>query len=176
MRRQLLLPAALVGRNRSVLPAVIQLRPFRRADLETLYRIDQVCFAPGIAFSRAELRYYLQHPKSFTAVATTDTRVIAGFCTGRIHPREGSLFGHIITIDVLPDARRQGVGHLLLRAVEEHFQAREVESIRLEVAVDNLQARAFYQAMGYEGIGMIPGYYAGRLDALVMQKQLTADA
>ena len=33
-----------------------------------------------------------------------------------------------------------------------------------------------YQAMGYARIGMIPGYYAGRLDALVMEKQLTADA
>ncbi len=76
----------------------------------------------------------------------------------------------------LPDARRQGVGRRLLRAVEEHFRAKAVISIRLEVAVDNLQAQTFYQAMGYERIGMIPGYYAGRLDALVMEKQLTADA
>ena len=152
------------------------LRPYQRADLEVLYRIDQVCFSPGIAYSKAELRYYLQHPKSFTVVAETDARKIAGFCTGRLHLRDSRPFGHIITIDVLPDMRGQGVGRSLLRAVEEHFQSKAVESIRLEVAVDNLQAQAFYQAMGYEQIGMIPGYYAGQLDALVMEKQLTEDA
>ncbi len=166
----------MAGRNHSVLPAVIQLRPFHRADMETLYRIDQACFLPGIAYSRAELRYYLLHPKSFTVVAETGTKTIVGFCTGRLHVREGRLFGHIITIDVLADARRQGVGRMLLQAVEEDFIAKAVNSIRLEVAVDNLHAQSFYQAMGYERIGMIPGYYAGRTDALVLEKQLKADA
>lgn len=166
----------MAGRNHSVLSAVMQLRPFHRADMETLYRIDQACFAPGIAYSRAELRYYLLHPKSFTVVAETEAKSIAAFCTGRLHVCEGRSFGHIITIDVLPDARRQGVGRRLLRAVEEDFRAKAVISIRLEVAVDNQQAQTFYQVMGYARIGMIPGYYAGRLDALVMEKQLTADA
>jgi ribosomal-protein-alanine N-acetyltransferase len=155
---------------------VIQLRPFQRADIETLYRIDHICFAPGIAYSKAELRYYVQHPRSLTVVAETETKAIAGFCTGRLHSREGALFGHIITIDVLPDARRQGVGRMLLQAVEEHFLAKAAHCIRLEVAIDNLQARTFYQAMGYARMGMIPGYYAGRLDALVMQKELKAGA
>lgn len=166
----------MAGRSHSVLPAVIQLRPFHRADIETLYRIDQTCFVPGIAYSRAELRYYLLHPKSFTVIAETGAKTIVGFCTGRLHVREGRQFGHIITIDVLPEVRRQGVGRMLLQAVEKDFAAKVVNSIRLEVAVDNLHAQTFYQAMGYEQIGMIPGYYAGRLDALVMEKQLTADA
>jgi ribosomal protein S18 acetylase RimI-like enzyme len=158
---------------------VIHLRPFRRADLETLYKIDQVCFAPGIAYSKAELRYYLQHPKSFTvvaeatAVAESTDPSIAGFCTGQLYLHEGVRLGHIITIDVLPEARRQSAGRLLLTAVEEHFRANDVMSIRLEVAVDNPQAQNFYHAMGYETIGRIPGYYLGRLDALMMQKQLT---
>lgn len=154
---------------------MIRLRPYQRADLETLYRIDQVCFAAGIAYSKAELRYYVQHPKSSTVVAETESGTVAGFCTGRLHLLEGRPFGHIITIDVLPDIRGQGVGRLLLSAVEKHFQAKSVELIRLEVAVDNEQAKSFYQAMGYAQIGMIPGYYGGKLDALVMQKQLTGD-
>lgn len=153
---------------------MIQLRLFRRSDLETLYRIDQSCFAPGIAYSRAELRYYLLHPKSFTVVAENQVNRIVGFCTGRLDVREGVLMGHIITIDVLPDARRQGAGRRLLAAVEERFLVKGAILIRLEVAVDNPHAQTFYRVMGYERIGMIPGYYAGRLDALVMQKPLTA--
>ncbi len=155
---------------------MIKLRPYHSADLETLYRIDQVCFTPGIAYSKAELRYYVQHPRSFTVVAETDPRMIAGFCTAQLQTREGRHVGHIITIDVLPDARRQGMGRLLLRAAEENFRAKDTDSIRLEVAVDNQRAQMFYQTMGYTQIGMIPGYYAGKLDALVMQKQITGDA
>lgn len=161
---------------------MICLRPFRRADLETLYKIDQVCFAPGIAYSKAELRYYLQHPKSFTVVAEaagvaeSNEPAIAGFCIGQLYLHEGERLGHIITIDVLPELRRQRAGRLLLTAVEEHFRANDVKSIRLEVAVDNPQAQNFYRAMGYEAIGRIPGYYLGRFDALMMQKQLTGDA
>lgn len=83
--------------------------------------------------------------------------------------------GHIITIDLLPDARRHGVGRMLMRAVEDHFEANAARSIQLEVAVDNLNAQMFYQAMGYMRIGMIPGYYGGKLDALVMQKLLMAN-
>jgi ribosomal-protein-alanine N-acetyltransferase len=171
----------------ALLDTVIYLRPFRRADLETLYKIDQVCFAPGIAYSKAELRYYLQHSKSFTVVAeatsvaeSNDLNIagpnIAGFCTGQLYLHEGVRLGHIITIDVLPEARRQRAGRLLLTAVEEHFRANDVKSIRLEVAVDNLPAQNFYHAMGYETIGRIPGYYLGRFDALMMEKQLTGDA
>lgn len=140
-----------------------------------LYRIDQACFEPGIAYSRAELRYYLQNPNSFTAVAETNAKLIIGFCTGQVHMYENRQTGHIITIDVLPEARRQGTGRLLLLEIEKHFWAKEVSSIRLEVAVNNLAAQQFYRAMGYERIGTIPGYYAGRLNALVMQKQLMAD-
>jgi [ribosomal protein S18]-alanine N-acetyltransferase len=155
---------------------VIRLRPFHRDDIETLYRIDHVCFARGIAYSKAELRYFLQYPKSFTVIAETEAREVAGFCTGQLYLREGALVGHIITIDVLPDARRQGTGRLLLQAVEEHFRAKAVSFIQLEVAVDNLHAQAFYRRMGYAHIGTIRGYYAGRLDALLMEKQLSEGA
>ena len=155
---------------------MIHLRRFQYADLTALHRIDQICFPPGIAYSKAELRYYLQHATSFTVIAETDSQTIAGFCIGQLFLHEGKRLGHIITIDVLPEARRQRVGSLLLRAVEKHFREKEVESVRLEVAVDNEQAQRFYQPMGYTRIGVIPGYYGGKLDAIVMQKPLTGDA
>lgn len=155
---------------------MIRLRSFRRADLETLYQIDQVCFTPGIAYSKAELRYYLQHAKSFTVVAEAENQAIVGFCTGQLSLQEGAAFGHVITIDVLPEARRQKAGRLLLTSLEEHFRAKAVKSVRLEVAIDNLQAQAFYHVMGYETTGRTPGYYLGQIDALLMEKQLTSDA
>ena len=152
-----------------------RLRPFQLTDLGALYRVDQVCFSSGIAYSKGELRYYLQHSNSFTLVAETASGVIAGFCTGQPHQDEGNPAGHIITIDVLPEARRQGTGRLLLQAIEEHFRCRGAVSMRLEVAVDNLAAQAFYRSMGYAQLGRIPGYYNGKLDALVLGKAFSGN-
>jgi ribosomal-protein-alanine N-acetyltransferase len=166
------LRAARGERSHSVSDYLIQLRLFQPADLETLYRIDQVCFPPGIAYSKAELRYYIQHPKSFTLIAETDAQAILGFCTGQEYLRGGKPAGHIITIDMLPEARRQKIGHRLLGAVEEHFRNKGIVSMQLEVAVDNLPAQLFYRSMGYERLGRIPGYYNGKLDALAMEKNL----
>jgi len=48
------------------------LRDFRPDDFDTLWRIDQSCFADGISYSRAELRLYIRRRGSFTLVAVKD--------------------------------------------------------------------------------------------------------
>ena len=97
----------------------IVLRDFRQQDFDTLWGIDQVCFVAGIAYSRRELGLYIRQPRSFTLVAesasggqqspvnaktnATDS-VIVGFLVAEAHRAAG----HLITIDVLPQARRAG--------------------------------------------------------------------
>ena len=44
--------------------------------------------------------------------------------------------------------------------------------VRLEVAIDNIDAQAFYRRLGFFQTGRIRGFYLGRLDALVMEKSL----
>ncbi|HVW76791.1 MAG TPA: GNAT family N-acetyltransferase [Alloacidobacterium sp.] len=150
---------------------MIALRLFRASDLVTLHEIDQICFPAGIAYSKSELRYYLQHPKSLAVVAEEDG-AITGFCIGQPYLFEGKLIGHIITIDVLPASRKRGIGKQLFRDMEGRLRQAGALYMRLEVAVDNLPAQAFYVDMGFERIGRIPGYYNGKLDALVMEKSL----
>jgi hypothetical protein len=36
-----------------------QIRQFEKADFETLWRIDQKCFDPELAYSRPELAFYM---------------------------------------------------------------------------------------------------------------------
>jgi [ribosomal protein S18]-alanine N-acetyltransferase len=150
----------------------MHLRSFQKTDLDQLFAIDQVCFVEGIAYSKAELRYFLSHPTAFAIVAEDERLGIAGFCIAQHELQRGRPVGHIITIDVLPAARRRGIGRALMHSMDEHFRSTSVEKVRLEVAVDNLEAQAFYQGFGFEVIGHIPGYYLGSLDALVMEKQL----
>lgn len=153
----------------------MHLRPFRQTDLDTLYEIDQVCFAEGIAYSKSELRHFLQQPKSFSLVAESEAGKIAGFCIAQAYKQRHKRIGHIITIDVLPYARRMGLGRDLMEAVEAHFSKLSIDCIHLEVAVDNFGAQNFYQHLGFEVMGRIPGYYLGRLDALAMQKTIASE-
>ena len=142
------------------------IRDFKPEDFETLWRIDQACFAPGIAYSKAELKAYIRHRNSFTLVAENDGRV-CGFIVGHKGP-----IGHIITIDVIAEARRTGVGSLLIAAAEERLRDSGSRAIGLETAVDNLSALTFYKKHGYSVVSTWPRYYTNGVDALVMKKDL----
>jgi ribosomal protein S18 acetylase RimI-like enzyme len=50
---------------------------------------------------------------------------------------------------VAPDARRQGVGRALLARAHEWTRAGGAQRVELSTAVDNLQAQALYESMGY---------------------------
>ncbi len=142
------------------------IRDFKAEDFETLWRIDQVCFPPGIAYSKAELKSYIRHRNSFTLVAE-DERRVGGFIVGH----QGTT-GHIITIDVVVEARRSGVGSLLLEAAEQRLRQGGSKAVGLETAVDNAAALAFYKRHGYSVTGTWPRYYSNGVDALILKKNL----
>jgi ribosomal-protein-alanine N-acetyltransferase len=148
------------------------LRDFHNSDFETLWRIDQQCFAPGISYSQPELAAYIRLLDSFTVVAETadlDEPRIIGFLVAsgkRRHP------GHVITIDVLPEARRLGVGSKLLTAAEDRLRAGKCTAVILETAVNNAAALAFYKRHHYFVTKTIPRYYPDGLDAFVLEKNL----
>ena len=149
----------------------LAIRAARTDDSATLFAIDQACFVQGIAWSKAEMLYFLKHPHNFTVVGEDETG-IAGFAIAGTQRSRGALRGRLITIDVRDEQRRSGVGSALLRAVEERLRAAGVTSLILEVAVDNERALGFYARHGFARTGRIPGYYLGRIDALVMEKTL----
>jgi [ribosomal protein S18]-alanine N-acetyltransferase len=150
------------------------LRDFQDADFEHVWRIDQQCFAPGISYSRRELAFYIRRRAAFTlvaeqdAAAAADTQPIVGFIV--VQTLKG--LGHVITIDVSPQARRLGVGSTLLQAAEERLRAGDCNAITLETAVDNLGALAFYKRHGYAARKIMPRYYSNGVDAFSLSKEL----
>jgi ribosomal-protein-alanine N-acetyltransferase len=146
-----------------------QLRAYRPSDFETLYRIDQICFPKGIAYGRFELKVYLRSEGTHCLVAET-TGEIAGFILTELIVDEA----HIITLDVLEDYRRQGIGSLLLSASEEKMTSRGGRRIVLETATTNKAAIALWKKHGYRQLGTIEGYYGWGLDAFRMGKDLVA--
>lgn len=150
-------------------PVAIVIRDFQPEDFEILWRMDQECFQPGIAYSRPELKAYIRHRGAFTLVAADDkTSAVQGFIV--VHR---AVTGHVITIDVPASARRSGVGSKLLTAAENRLRESGCASVGLETAVDNLGALAFYKRHGYSLIRTWPRYYSNGVDALVLTKQLS---
>ena len=157
------------------------LRPYQSSDFEKLYALDRECYPRGIAYSRMTLRWFLSLPTSDCIVAETDTpggesdaqgdgssTSIAGFIVGESERKAG----HIITLDVAPAWRREGIGSALLGELERRLAARGVRRIELETATDNQVAIAFWQRHGYRAVGVIERYYLNRIDALAMTKSL----
>jgi ribosomal-protein-alanine N-acetyltransferase len=151
---------------------VIKIRGVTRADFATLHALDQICFRPGIAYSKAELKHLLSDCQSVSFVAEAEDGSISGFAIAELRQDQGKQLGHIVTIDVAPETRRQGVGHWLMDALEKELRAKEAAAMWLEVAADNDVAQEFYRRHGYEQAGRIPRYYNNDLDALVMTKLL----
>lgn len=149
------------------------LRAVSPDDFPSLYALDQACFDPGIAWSKAELLYFLRYPGNIGVLAEDESGRLAGFAIAGKQRRQGAVFGRLITIDVDSPVRRRGVGHLLLDEIERQLRAAGATAVMLEVAVDNATAQRFYERHGFIRTGRIPGYYLGRIDALVMEKQLS---
>jgi ribosomal-protein-alanine N-acetyltransferase len=149
----------------------ITLRSYTPADFESLYEIDQACYEPAIAYSKRELRNYLRFPGGDCVIAEADGK-LAGFC---MTARQGTR-GYIITIDVLAEYRRRGIGTMLLKEVEQRLAAHGVTEVGLETATDNESAVAFWQEHGYRTRGIWKGYYPGGRDAFGMTKVLARSA
>ena len=178
-----------------------RIRPFRKADFEMLWRIDQACFDPQMAYSRPEMAFYMRRPGAFSLVAEDSPNGqpkrpsgltqnvsnqnapnrteapagpwegILGFIVAEVR-RQG---GHIITIDVVAEARRTGVGSALLRAAEDRLRENRALTVALETAVNNAAAIRFYKNEGYFVEKTVRGYYSNQLDALVMTKSLVGN-
>jgi [ribosomal protein S18]-alanine N-acetyltransferase len=147
------------------------IRAYRPPDFDTLLAIDRACYAPEIAYSRREMRAYLNLPGANCLLATSGKRIIGFVLTVRDDD-----FGHIITMDVLARYRRAGVASALLRRAEKPLAAAKVREAWLETAIDNEAAIAFWQKHGYRTRGRLNRYYPGGLDALAMSKPLAKAA
>jgi [ribosomal protein S18]-alanine N-acetyltransferase len=150
------------------------LREYRPSDLGALHQLDQICFAPGVAYSRAEIAGYVRRPGAKTWVAESaegQRREIIGFVIAHCDRRRQ---GHIITLDVAPQWRRRSVATQLMDAAESWMQRHGTELVSLETAEDNLAAQSFYLMRGYVKLRRIEHYYGTGEAAWLMAKPLRA--
>ena len=149
------------------------IRPAVSQDLDALAAIDALCFPPGIAYPREEIAFLLLNPTVITLVAE-HSGVIVGLASleRRRRTRQTARYGELITIEVLPEYRRESIGAALYQALEVCLRQWGGSSIHLHVSVENSSALAFYQGLGFQVIDRIPQYYLQSIDAWRMEKAL----
>ena len=83
------------------------IRDYRAADFDTLWEIDQVCFPPGIAYTQMDLTGFVTRRKAITRVAEFAAgRDVASGIAGFAVAQPIRNIGRILTLDILPEARR----------------------------------------------------------------------
>lgn len=143
--------------------------PASAAHANVLAALHRACFDDpwdGEAFARL-----LTVPGTRARIAETPDGTPVGFVMMRGAAGEAE----ILTIGVVAAHRRTGIAAALLVAAQEDARAADIETVFLEVAVDNTAGRAFYARQGFGEIGRRPGYYNrpdGRVDAVVLSRAL----
>jgi [ribosomal protein S18]-alanine N-acetyltransferase len=127
------------------------------------------------AWGRDFIANLLATPGAMALVANRDL-------AGRVEPigfallRAGGGECEVLSIGVTPTARRQGTGRALLSAAIATATDAGATSLFLEVADDNIAARALYRAAGFQRVGIRKAYYrrlGGSVDALILRLQLS---
>ncbi len=120
------------------------------------------------AWTAEEFTGLLATPGCFALMLIADGRP-CGLSMARVAADEAE----VLTLCVVPEARRRGGALRLLSVLERRCRRRGARSLFLDVAEDNLPARCLYGARGFTVVGRRDAYFdrgkQGRAAALTMR-------
>jgi ribosomal-protein-alanine N-acetyltransferase len=151
-------------------------RKFEPDDLQDVMRINRVCL-PENYTDMFFVDLHVRFPDTF--IVAEEDHELVGYIMSRIEVGLsnfglGGLIrkGHVVSLAVMPQARRKGVASALLKAGMEGMSGYKARQIYLEVRVTNGAGVDLYKKVGLEVTRTIPGYYSDGEDAYVMSKKL----
>jgi ribosomal-protein-alanine N-acetyltransferase len=155
---------------------MFKLRRFQPDDLDSVMHINQICLPENYAaYFFTEL--YERFPETFI-VAEEDGKVI-GYVMCRIEtglPDFGLLGiakrGHVISIAVLPENQRKGIGTALMEEAMSGMRFYKAKECYLEVRVTNTPAVKLYKKFGFDTSRIVHHYYSDGEDAYIMNLKL----
>jgi ribosomal-protein-alanine N-acetyltransferase len=81
---------------------------------------------------------------------------------------------HLSLLAVSATHQRHGIGRALVAWLEKSALTAGITEVQLELRANNAGAKFFYQALGYEFVQAVPGYYSGIETAFKMRKAIAA--
>lgn len=146
-----------------------RIEPVSRIAAVAVSRLHRLCF-PDDPWDPPAVTEVMSIPGFFGQIAC-EGKIWAGFALALDLGDECEL----LSLGVVPQWRRTGIGAALLRSTCLLACGRGADSITLEVAVDNTAALSLYERSGFTVAGRRANYYcrAGRaVDALVLRRRL----
>ncbi len=152
------------------------LRRFHPSDLDKVVSINQVCLPENYS-TYFFMDLYGRFPETFI-VAEVYGEVV-GYIMCRIEtglPDFGLLGisrrGHVISVAVLPEYQRKGIGEALLQEAMTRMRTYKAKECYLEVRASNEPAINLYRKLGFETSRTIHKYYSDGENAAVMTRKL----
>jgi len=142
---------------------VMRLRPVCVSDVPVLALVHEAAFRGGEVWDEASLRALVTGVGCGGVLAEREGRV-AGFVVWRAVLDEAE----ILTLAVVPEARRSGVGRGLMEAAVVRVRAAGGIRLFLDVSSRNVAACGLYEGLGFAEVGVRRGYYGDGADARVM--------
>lgn len=150
-------------------PGSVQLVPMTEAHLDLVMPHELQMFGTE-AWSRAGYLEELSDRQHRRYLAAEDAD---GALLGWAGVQVVADTAQILTIGTVPQARRRGVGRLLVDALLMIARDERVVDVFLEVREDNAEARRLYERVGFAPTRIRRGYYdGGRVDAQEMHLRL----
>ena len=152
-------------------------RKFAPNDLQLVMQINRVCLPENYTdFFFVDL--HQRFPETF--IVAEENGKIVGYIMCRIEVGLsnygfGGLVrkGHIVSIAVLPQARRKGMAQAIINRALQGMEYYKAKQGFLEVRVTNETAISLYKKLGFEVTRTINGYYSDGEDAYVMTKKIS---
>lgn len=142
----------------------MRVRRAKAQDLPSILAAEENCFSRDLAFPPETVSFLLDEATTLVAEDGDVVGFVMGFVSGE--------WGKVVTLDVLPEHRREGLGRRLMEALEEEFASQGARACLLEVAVENRGALFLYAKLGYAEIALLEDYYGPGEEAQLMMKRL----
>jgi ribosomal-protein-alanine N-acetyltransferase len=153
-----------------------KLRKFTINDLRSVVHINAVCLPENYSdFFFIDL--HQRFPETF--VVAEENGEVVGYIMCRIELGLSNFGfkglvkkGHIVSVAVLPQHRRKGIGEALVEKAMEGMRLYGGKQCFLEVRVTNEPATGLYKKLEFEVTRTIRGYYSDGEDAYLMSRKL----
>ena len=144
----------------------LQIRPVRNDDISSVSEIEQISFKdPFPSYFLSQLAD--ANPDTFL-VAVLGGKIVGYAVIDKWPDQE-----HLVSIAVIPESRKKGIGQALLEKLTEQV---ETGSMKLEVRRSNKSALELYRKNGFVQTGVAYSYYTDGEDALQMEKAIQKKA
>ncbi len=149
---------------------VYRIHPAGRRHSKLLAELHGKCFAKG--WGHLEFDSFFDRAGVFAAIAYHEDKLPVGFVLCWLIEDQCDL----LSMGVLEDYRRDGVGLMLLDNAVSEAAHMGAKYMMLEVNINNKAAQTLYEAQGFENFSVRKGYYSNadgtKSDALCMRKTL----